>query len=126
MTNSTTDIYRKLRKILKEENISESDIDKYTYSGTVIPPYRVIGEPGPGVPPDFVVWPEDTKQVIEIIKLANEEAIPIIPWGGEVGLRGGSIPVKSHSIVIDTKKLNKLVEINTDAMMVKARILVSL
>lgn len=118
MKYNQSELQNKLRKILKEENISDSDIDKFCYSGIIGPPLEVIGKSGPGIPPEFVVWPENTDQVAKLVKLANEEKIPVVAWGGGVGFRGGSAPVKHPTIIIDTKKMNKILEINEDSMMI--------
>ncbi len=109
----------KLIEIVGQESISDNDIDKYCYSGeaSAITP-RVMGKFGSGRLPEFIVWPKTTEQVVELVKLANEEEIPIVPWGGGVGFRGGCMPVKEHTVIIDTKKMNKIKDINEDAMMI--------
>jgi len=118
MKKHTAELYEKLRKILKEDNISNSDINKFCYSGAFVPPMRVIGKPGPGMLPEFIVWPEDAEQVSKLVCLANEEEVPVIPWGGGVGLRGGCIPARKNTIIIDTKKMNRILDINEVSMMI--------
>jgi alkyldihydroxyacetonephosphate synthase len=118
MGHNNSQLRQKLSKIVGEENISDSDIDKYCYSGQILPRYRAVGEFGPGMYPEFIVWPETTEQVTQLVRIANEEEIPVIPWGGGIGARGGSMPVSEHTVIIDTKKMNKIREINEYAMMV--------
>ena len=44
------------------------------------------------------VWrPGSTKEVSEILKLANETGTPIVPQGGNTGLSGGQVPIDALS-----------------------------
>ena len=62
-------------------------------------------------PVDFVVMPKTVEEVQKIVKLANEEKIPLVPMGGGLTLSGLVIPVKG-GIVIDMKRMNNIIEIN--------------
>jgi glycolate oxidase len=42
--------------------------------------------------PDVVVFPTDSKQISEILKLANKEKMPVTPRGGGADVSGGSVP----------------------------------
>ncbi|MHA1271201.1 MAG: FAD-binding oxidoreductase [Candidatus Helarchaeota archaeon] len=61
--------------------------------------------------PDIVVRPTSTEEVSEIIKIANKYRIPITPIAGLTGMGGGAVPV-SGGIAIETKGLNKIIEID--------------
>ncbi len=57
----------------------------------------------------LVLRPSTTTQVSEILKLANQERIGVVPQGGNTGLVGGQIPFETGTeIVIATEKLNKV------------------
>ncbi len=64
-------------------------------------------------PPEAVVFPESTAQIVEIMKLANEFLFPVTARGGGVGYTGGAVPVDG-GIVIGTDRMNKIIEINAD------------
>jgi D-lactate dehydrogenase (cytochrome) len=59
---------------------------------------------------DAVVYPENTTDVISIIKKANTEKFNITVCGNKTGLSGGSVP--SGGIVLSTEKLKKILEVN--------------
>jgi len=63
------------------------------------------------VMPDVVVWPENTQQVSEIVKYANENNIAITGWGAGSSLEGNSVPLKG-GIVIDFGRMNKILTVH--------------
>lgn len=63
--------------------------------------------------PDIVVKPETEEQISSIVKLANDENIPITPRGAGSGLAGGAIPVFG-GIVISLERMNRVIEIDTE------------
>ncbi len=68
-------------------------------------------------PPEAVVFPESTAQMVEILKLANEYLFPVTARGGGVGYTGGAVPIDG-GIVIGTDRMNKIIEINADDLYV--------
>lgn len=64
-------------------------------------------------PPEAVVFPESTAQMVEILKLANEYLFPVTARGGGVGYTGGAVPIDG-GIVIGTDRMDKIIEINVD------------
>lgn len=64
--------------------------------------------------PELVVMPENTEQVSEIMKIAYENEIPVIPRGAGTSLSGQLIPVKG-GIILDFRKMNRILELNLRA-----------
>jgi glycolate oxidase len=60
---------------------------------------------------DYVVMPETVDEVQRIITLANKEKIPITPLGGGFTLSALVVPNKG-GIVMDMKRMNKIIEVN--------------
>ena len=61
--------------------------------------------------PDFAVLPESTSDVQKVVMIASEHKIPIIPKGGGSNLAGMLAPTDG-GILIDTIKMNKIIEVN--------------
>lgn len=61
--------------------------------------------------PDAVIFPRNTLEVAEILKLANLELIPITPRGAGTGLSGGAVPTHG-GIVLSLEKMNRIVDID--------------
>ena len=67
--------------------------------------------------PEVVVMPRTAEQVSRIMKLAHENNIPVTPRGAGSGLSGGAIPIHG-GIVVSLEKMNKILEIDPENMMV--------
>ena len=61
---------------------------------------------------DAVVYPENTNDVVSILKQANTEKIKVTVCGNRTGLSGGSVP--TGGIVLSTEKMNRILEINDE------------
>jgi alkyldihydroxyacetonephosphate synthase len=112
------EILTKLQKILGKKNVSDKEIDKISYSKDYWPiALRWTLEGKVAALPDFVVWPETADQVSRLVTLANEEEIPLIPFGEGSGVLGGAVPVKG-GIVVDMKKMDAILGINDNNLTV--------
>ncbi len=63
--------------------------------------------------PNYVVKPKDAQEVSKIIKLANDQAIPVIPVSSHVHFNGATIP-KQGGIVVDLTRMDKVLDIDED------------
>ncbi len=62
---------------------------------------------------DYVAWPKTSDQVASIMILATEKKIPVIPRGGGTCYYGSASPTRG-GIVIDTKRMDKILEVNKE------------
>jgi glycolate oxidase len=85
------------------------DLAVYSFDGTFIE-----------ARPDLVVLPETTEQVSQIVKLAAEARIPIVPRGMGSGLAAASVPTPSGCIVLSLTRMNHILEIDPENATVKA------
>jgi len=96
-------LVRDLRKQLGRENVLSApselavyDCDAYTIEKT---------------PPDAVVFPSNTRQVAEAVKVCHRHEVPVVPRGAGTSLAGGCLPVGGGVVVMLTR-MNRIVEIN--------------
>jgi len=104
-------IIEKLKEICGENNVL-TDLEKlepYSHDETPAEQFSHL--------PEVVVRPIKTGQVSQIMKVANEHKIPVTPRGAGSGLSGGAIPV-CGGIIVSLEKMNKILEIDTENMMV--------
>jgi len=115
------ELFEKLCDVLPSKNVSDEEIDKIAYSKDYcLITLRWILEGVTPATPDFIVWPENTEQVSGVVKLANIEEIPVIPFGEGSGVVGGAIPTRG-GIIIDIKKMDKILEINDKNLEVRVQ-----
>lgn len=101
-----TKIIQKLTEIVGEQFISTDDADLVSYSSDFM--YDVF------LKPDVVILPENTSQIAEIVKLANEKNIAITPRGAGTATHGGSIA--QGGILLDLTRMNKINEFDPLSM----------
>ena len=66
-----------------------------------------------------VVKPANPEEISAVLKLANEEKTPVYPRGGGTGLVGAAVPTRD-GIVLSLERLDKVIEVDKDNMMVVA------
>ncbi len=71
---------------------------------------------GRKVLPDVVVFPETASQISQVLKVANNRKIPVIPRGAGSGFVGGTIPVRA-GIVLALSRMSEIIEIDKDNML---------
>ena len=73
-----------------------------------------LGEPEERVA-SAAVAPDGVEQVQAVVRIANKYKIPIYPvsTGKNLGY-GGSAPVYSGSVVLDLKRMNRILEVNEE------------
>ncbi|MCL5986449.1 MAG: FAD-binding oxidoreductase [Actinobacteria bacterium] len=114
-------VQEQLESIVGRENIFTSEIDKGAYSVDVWCVSRHWMDHGlMSKLPQSIVFPRSSREVSDIIDLANKFKIPITPRGGGGGGLGGGLPLFG-GIVIDTKRLDKIVRLNENSLTVTAQ-----
>ena len=101
----TKDIINQLIKIVGRKNviIDQEKLEVYSHDETPAEQY--------GHMPEVAITPGTTEEIVQIVKLANRELIPITPRGAGSGLSGGAIP-DFGGIVLSTEKMNRVLEID--------------
>ena len=93
----------RLRKIVGKQDVldQKEDLIPYSFDGTA----ALKQHPG------CVVFTRTTAQVSEVLKLANDEGIPVVTRGSGTGLSGGSLP-SERCIVLCTVKMKQILELD--------------
>ncbi|MDP8255579.1 MAG: FAD-binding oxidoreductase [Candidatus Alcyoniella australis] len=112
------EIFRALTQIVGPERVSVAELDRIAYATDCLPLTMIRKtEDRISDPPDYIVWPESTDEVVQIVRLANERDVPLVPFGAGSGVCGGTIPL-AGGIVVDLKRLNKIISIDEQSMLV--------
>jgi glycolate oxidase len=68
-------------------------------------------------PPNVVVKPSNSIEISEILKIANQYKIPVVPIGGRTGLSGGALSVQG-GIGLSMERFNKILHIDEQNLQV--------
>ena len=96
----------KLIKIVGRQNLTttKEQLICYSYDAT-----------GLEFLPDAVIFPSSAEEISEIMKLACAEGFSVVARGAGSGFVGGSLPV-SGGVVLSTKRMASIIEIDSDNM----------
>jgi len=103
-------LFQGLVRSLGESNVLKTDIEEFGSDATEDFCF----------PPQFVVFPTNREQVSEVIKLCSQFNVPLTTRGGGTGLSGGALPVFG-GVVLSTRRMNKILEIDTKNLQVKVQ-----
>jgi FAD/FMN-containing dehydrogenase len=102
---------QELQAFLGERAAAEG-IHRMAYSRDWSPRYKDMTDL-----PDIVVAPNNTDEVAGIVQVALKYNLPVIPFAGGTGMGGGVVAWKG-GIMVETKGMNKVLEIDPDNMSV--------
>ena len=94
---------KEFEALVGKENVMESESDRFSYAYDA----AVLDHVMPGL----VVRPESREALGKLVKLCNDNGLPITVRGSGTNLSGGTIP-SLGGVVILTNALNKILEIN--------------
>ncbi len=83
----------------------EEGLEPYSYDLTEADPSM----------PDAVCFPENTDEIVKIVKAANGHKCPLVPAVARTNLGGLTIPEKG-GVVVDLTRMRRIHEVNTDEM----------
>ena len=108
----TKEIVEKIKKIVGDKYVVFGDSEK-------LEPYShdEIAEKQYSHMPEALVRPNNAEEISKIIKLANQEKIPVTPRGAGSGLSGGAVPLYG-GIVLLIDRMNRVIEVDRENMMI--------
>jgi alkyldihydroxyacetonephosphate synthase len=106
----------KVKGIVGEENVSESECDLISYSldywlyGIFLSQYGKL----PSLPA-VVISPRSSEEIQSILRCANEYKVKITPFGGGSGVLGGAIPIE-ESAILNLQRMNKFISLDETSL----------
>ena len=99
------DIVARLRAALPEDAVIDSAEELCAYECDALTAYRC--------PPLAVTLPRSTEEVATILRICNEEGVPVIPRGSGTSLAGGALPT-ADGVILGVARLNRPLEVDYD------------
>ena len=106
----------KVKRIVGEENVSDSECDLISYSldywlyGIFLSQYGNL----PSLP-SVVISPKNHEEIQGILKYANEYKVNITPFGGGSGVLGGTIPMDG-SAILNLQRMNRFISLDETSL----------
>lgn len=69
------------------------------------------------IAPSAIVWPDNTEDVVKVMKYAYEKGIPVVPRGAGTGMTAGAVPAKG-AIILSLEKMKKILDIDRENLSV--------
>jgi alkyldihydroxyacetonephosphate synthase len=113
-------IRSELEEVVGQDFISVDKSDLLVYSTDWSwMPQMWLDRGQPLMPPDYIVHPGSPQEISDIMEIANKYRIPVIPFGGGSGTQGGALSIFG-GIMLDLKRLDKIIEIDEKSLTVTA------
>ena len=97
------EVIANLKKIIKIENVLDHEDQIRPFETDALSAYKQK--------PLVVVFPENTKEVSDILSYCNQERIKVVPRGAGTGLSGGALPLED-CVLLCLGKFNKIINID--------------
>lgn len=85
-----------------------------------IAPYRHDRSPYPGIDPGIVVTPGSIDEFSQVLRIANRSRNPVVVRGGGFSMTGFLPQPPGQAVVLDTRRLNRVLDIDEENMTVTA------
>jgi len=72
----------------------------------------------PGIRPLGVVMPQTREETAEAVRIATAGGLAVVPRGGGMSYTKGYLPDRAGSVVVDTRRMNRVLEVAVDDMYV--------
>lgn len=115
MAPSQAKIIEQIARIVGARNVvtEPSRLDEFSWDA--LSEGRLHPENRPEIVlPLCLVTPGTTAEVGRIVRAANEEKTPVVPYGGGSGLMGGALSVRP-GIVLDLARMNRILEVDAES-----------
>jgi len=99
------EVAHRLRSVVGERNCIVEASQLRTYQSDGLTSFHAM--------PGIVVLPASTEEVVQIVGIAREAGLPIVPRGAGTGLSGGALPVPG-CVLVGMSRMRSILEIDLE------------
>ena len=99
------DLKQKLSEVVGAEN--------YSYDIKQLKKYSTDYSYTPAGMPNYIVKPANSEEVSAVVRICNENSVPVVPCSSKVHFYGATIP-KEGGVLLDMSRMDKIFEIDPD------------
>ncbi len=113
-------VYQALAEVVGADFISDDIVIRQAYSRDPHPSITVRKmDKDPVTVPDLVVLPSSTEEVQGVLRIANRYGINVVPMGSGDNLTGACIPRRPKTMLLDLKRMDKILEIDEENKVIR-------
>ncbi|VAW33100.1 hypothetical protein MNBD_CHLOROFLEXI01-4447 [hydrothermal vent metagenome] len=94
-----------LTAVVTSDNISTAEAERQLHA-------QDMSQHAPSLS-EVVVWPTTAQQVANVLRIANENHIPLTPWGAGSSLEGNPIPLFG-GILLSLQRMDQIITLHED------------
>ncbi|MEP3636189.1 MAG: FAD-linked oxidase C-terminal domain-containing protein [Paracoccaceae bacterium] len=96
-------VVERLLEVLPKDAVIHEEAETRAYECDALTAYRC--------PPMVAVLPSTTEEVAAVLKICNEEGVPVVPRGSGTSLAGGALPT-ADCVILGVARMNDVLETN--------------
>ena len=98
-------VIERLGAVVGPAQVIHEPVDLRTYECDALTSFRAA--------PSVVVLPGSTEEVAQVVRIAAEAGMPVVPRGAGTGLSGGALPVPG-CVLLGLSRMKKILEVDLD------------
>ncbi len=96
-----------LQRIVGSDGASDQPHRMSRYTGDALGAFRAFqAAERLNAVPRVVVWPQDTDQISRVLRYAQQQRVPVVPYGGGTGVFGAAAPIED-CIILSLDRMNE-------------------
>ncbi|WP_170565191.1 FAD-linked oxidase C-terminal domain-containing protein [Ruegeria atlantica] len=105
-------VLQRLLQVLPEDAVIHEPSETRAYECDALTAYKC--------PPMLAVLPATTQEVSDILRICNEEGVPVVPRGSGTSLAGGALPT-ADSVILGVARMNEVLEVDYDNRFIRVQ-----
>jgi len=102
----------RLSQVLPTEALIHDPAETRAYECDALTAYKCA--------PMLAVLPSSTQEVSEVLRICNEEGVPVVPRGSGTSLAGGALPT-ADSVILGVARMNEVLEADYDNRIIRVQ-----
>ncbi|KUJ77986.1 glycolate oxidase subunit GlcD [Ruegeria marisrubri] len=105
-------LLERLRSVLPDDAIIHEEVETRAYECDALTAYKC--------PPMLVVLPSSTQEVSDVLRICQEEGVPVVPRGSGTSLAGGALPT-ADCVILGVARMNEVLETDYDNRFIRVQ-----
>ena len=108
-----------LRRILGSGSVADQPDGMSRYTGDALGSFRAFRAADRlGATPSVVVFPDSARQISRVLRYAQRQSVPVVPYGGGTGVFGAAAPIEG-CVVLSLDRMNGILDISPQDFMAR-------